>query len=152
LLLNDKNLDAKTKRLVTIVAAVAIALGVGTSYDWNPVSEEALAAAQEQAEVVNADQVYWTTFGRKYHLYLDCSSLANSANLYQSTVNDSFEAGRVDLCKFCASRAEAGEVITQNIDDMLLEEDIEAFNTETDGEDPPEQEPEAEPDEEPDAA
>ena len=110
LLLNDKNLDARTKKIASIVAAVALALGIGTSYDWNPVSQEALNSAQEQAEAVSDGQVYWTMFGRKYHLYEDCSSLAYSETLYLGTVDQAFEANRVDLCKFCETRADAGEI------------------------------------------
>jgi len=109
-LLNNKNLDPKTKRLVSIVAAVALALGVATSYDWNPASQEDLAQAQEQAETLRDGQVFWTTWGRRHHLYEDCSSLSRSATLFFGTMDEAFDAGRAELCKFCEPRANAGEV------------------------------------------
>ena len=39
----DKNADPKMKKVAAIVAAVALVLGIGISYDWNPVSEEGKA-------------------------------------------------------------------------------------------------------------
>ncbi|MCL1963687.1 MAG: hypothetical protein FWF69_01320 [Firmicutes bacterium] len=129
LLLSDKELDPKTKQVASVVAAVALAFGIGTSYDWNPASQEALASAQAQAEAINAGEVCWTTFGHKYHLYVDCSSLTYSENFYVGTVDQAFEAGRVDVCKICEKRAEAGEIAPpipadgyeENLDDAVDE-------------------------------
>jgi len=114
LLLNDKKLDGKTKRLVSIVAAVALAVGGLASYDFNPISQEAVAAQSELAEsVIDNGEVCWTTFGRRYHYFDDCTSLNNSATLYLGTVEQAVAAGRQDPCAFCVGRAELGErVIT----------------------------------------
>ena len=43
----DKNADPKMKKVASIVAAVALVLGVGLSYDWHPVSQEGLAKARQ---------------------------------------------------------------------------------------------------------
>ena len=60
----DKEADPKMKKVASIVAAVALILGIGVSYDWNPVSAEGKA----QAEATLAGQsVYWTQFGTVYH-------------------------------------------------------------------------------------
>ncbi|MCL1796076.1 MAG: hypothetical protein FWG37_04200 [Clostridia bacterium] len=115
LLLNDKKLDPKMKKLVSIVAAVALALGLATSYDWNPASQEDLA---EAIELVGDGQVYWTRFGRKYHIHDDCSSLSNSSTLYQGSVEEAFEASRVELCKFCEARAEVERAVIEEPEDL----------------------------------
>jgi len=109
LFLNDKKLDGNAKKLVSIVAAVALAIGGLLAVDWNPVSQEELAEAQVQANEIGDGRVAWTTWGRRFHLYQDCSSLNQSATLFVGTVAEASEAGRAELCKFCEARAEAGE-------------------------------------------
>ena len=53
----DKNADPKMKKVAAIVAAVALVLGIGISYDWNPVSEEGKAQAES---TLGDTSVYWT--------------------------------------------------------------------------------------------
>ena len=72
LLLANKALDGKTKKIVTVVAAIALVLA------------------------------YWTRFGKSYHLDPDCRTLQNSATIYQGTIEEAFEANRTDPCDFCA--------------------------------------------------
>lgn len=106
-LLTNKELDAKTKKITTIVAAVVLVIVLLFSIDFNPVSSEDLAEAQELA---GEGQVYWSQFGHKYHLFEDCQSLTNSTTLYNGTVEEAFEAKRTDLCAFCAKRAESADI------------------------------------------
>jgi hypothetical protein len=161
LLLNNKDLDAKSKRLVSIVAAVALALGVTTSYDWNPASQEAMADAEEQAATISDGQVYWTTFGRRYHLYGQednlCSSLTRSSTLFVGTAQEAFEAGRTSACQFCLAKAEEEGVAVPGVEggvvpevegvaDVEPEVDAESeADVPADGETEPEAEPEIEP-------
>ena len=108
MLLKDKNLDAKTKKLVSVIAVIALLIAGAASYDWNPVSQEDLEAQKTALaeEGVSADgTVYWTPFGRVYHLDPDCQALTNSATLVSGTLDEAFDAKRVDLCKFCAKNA-----------------------------------------------
>ncbi len=108
MLLKDKDLDPKTKRLVSVIAVVALIVAGAASYDWDPVSQEDLEAqraALEEEGVAADGSVYWTPFGKVYHLDPDCQALTNSATLVTGTLDEAFEAKRVDLCKFCARNA-----------------------------------------------
>lgn len=112
LLKNDK-LDKKSKVIVSIIAIVALLITGVASADFNPISAEEKAAAEN----VITDDVYWTPFGHKYHLDQDCGALANSATLYEGTVTEAIESGRTAICSFCAHRHE-GEY---NFDDLNVE-------------------------------
>ena len=76
-------------------------------------AEEKAAAEQE----ITSD-VYWTTFGRKYHIDQDCQAITNSSTLYQGTVTEAIENGRASLCAFCAAKHPeiAADVKTENAD------------------------------------
>ncbi len=110
LLLKEDDLDPKTKKILSIIAAVATLLAVGTSIDYSPVSAEDLAAAQDDAAVYSLDGTsYWTTFGKCYHFNPDCHTIINSATVYRGTVEEAFEANRHKPCSYCAT-AEGEEV------------------------------------------
>ena len=95
----DKNADPKMKKVAAIVAAVALVLGIGISYDWNPVSQEGKA----QAEATLGDtSVYWTQFGSVYHLDPDCQHLNRSSELFEGDVAAAIGANKTRLCKTCA--------------------------------------------------
>ncbi|MBQ7063490.1 MAG: hypothetical protein IJM90_01175 [Firmicutes bacterium] len=114
LLLKDKDLDKKTKTLVTIVACAALLITGAASADYDPISAEEKAAAEQE---ITSD-VYWTTFGRKYHIDQDCQAITNSSTLYQGTVTEAIENGRASLCAFCAAKHPeiAADVKTENAD------------------------------------
>ncbi len=100
LLLKNEDLDKKTKTIVTAIAAAAFLITGVASADFDPISSEEKAAA----ESIITEDVYWTTFGRKYHLDDDCQAIVNSQVLTEGTVTEAIEAGRTSLCKFCAGR------------------------------------------------
>ena len=102
LLLKNKDLDAKTKKLVSIVAAIALVIASLLSIDFSPTSSEDLAAAQELAMEVNDGTAYWTQFGKSYHLDPNCGTLLNSSTIYEGTIEEAFAAKREDPCDFCA--------------------------------------------------
>ena len=110
----DKNADPKMKKVASIVAAVALLLGIGLSYDWNPVSEEGKA----QAEVTLGDtSVYWTQFGSVYHLDQDCQHLNRSSEVFEGDVATAIGTGKTCLCKTCAKNfnieiADNGAILT----------------------------------------
>ena len=95
-------MDAKTKKLVSIIAAIAIVIAALLSIDFSPTSSEDLAAAQELALEVGDGNAYWTQFGKSYHLNPDCSTLLRSSTIYEGTVEEAFAANREDPCDFCA--------------------------------------------------
>ncbi|MGI6071886.1 MAG: hypothetical protein ACOX75_02565 [Lachnospiraceae bacterium] len=102
LLLVNKNLDKKTKRIVSIIAIIALVIAAVFSIDYNPISAEEKTAA----EAVIDGEVYWSTFGRKYHIDTDCQSLTRTETLYGGSVTEAIEAGRESLCAFCARNHE----------------------------------------------
>lgn len=131
LLLKNDQLDGKTKKIVTIVAAVALVLAAGLSYDFNPVSQEDLAAANEAAFLESEGVVYWTPWGKVYHLDPDCRAIKNSDNVYYGTPAEAFEAHRTRPCSFCATSVEEikGDILdgegTDFDDDELYDEEDE---------------------------
>lgn len=100
ILLTDKNADKKTKTIGTVVAAVFLAVCGLTSYDWNPLSQEAVA------EAAAGTGVYWTAHGKKFHLYEDCSALNRSEELVMGSAQQAIDAGKGTICKFCEKRHE----------------------------------------------
>ncbi len=99
-LLNNKDLDKKTKKIVTACAAVALVIAGLFGIDYNPISEEERNAMEETI----TDDVYYTTFGKKYHTHEDCQALSNSATVYYGPISDALDAGRTEKCKFCIER------------------------------------------------
>jgi hypothetical protein len=97
-LLKDKNLDAKTRKIVSVVAAIALIIAGATSIDWSPVSAEELSAAQA---TYGDDNVFWTSFGKSYHIDEECHTLNRSKTIYYGTIDEAFEANRHDPCDFC---------------------------------------------------
>lgn len=99
LLLANKDLDGKTKKIATVVAVIALIIASLFSIDFDPVSAEELAEAQQ---TVGNGSVYWTQFGKSYHLDPNCHTLMRSSKVYQGTIEEAFEANRTDPCDFCA--------------------------------------------------
>lgn len=103
LLLTNKEVDGKTKKIAAIVALVALLIGGISSYDFDPISsEEKEAAIAEYGD----DMVYWAPFGKVYHIYEDCSSLNQTDTLTQGTVEQAIAANRTRVCKHCENHAE----------------------------------------------
>ena len=98
--LTDKNASKQDKTIATIAAGIALAVGVLTGIDYNPVSQEQVEAMQQQ---ITTD-VFWTPGGGVYHTHEDCGHLANSYNLSTGSVTAAVEAGKTRICKTCANR------------------------------------------------
>ena len=99
LLLTNKDLDGKTKKIATVVAVIVLIIASLFSIDFDPVSAEDLAEAQQ---TVGNGSVYWTQFGKSYHLDPNCHTLMRSSKVYPGTIEEAFEANRTDPCDFCA--------------------------------------------------
>ena len=120
LLLKNNKLDKKTKTIVTAVAAAALLIAGVTSADYHPVSAEQKA----EAETSITDDVYWTTFGHKYHLDVDCQAIVNSNTVYEGTVTEAIESGRTAICSFCAKRhADELDLDALNVEKEIGEEE-----------------------------
>lgn len=109
LTLIDENADGTTKKVVGIVAAVALVAGIGTGADFNPVSAEGLAEMQQNALELGDGTVYWTAGGGVYHLNPDCHHIRNR-DIFSGEAATAYEEGKTRPCKDCA-RADGSEVI-----------------------------------------
>ena len=116
LLKNDK-LDKKSKTIVTAIAAAALLITGLASADYHPISSEQKA----EAEQTITEDVYWTPFGHKYHLDLDCGAIANSNTIYQGEVTEAIESGRTAICSFCAHRHEELDLKKLNVEETIEE-------------------------------
>ncbi len=99
LLANKDKLDAKTRIIAIVAAVIALLIGGLASYDFNPVSQEGKTEAEQEI----TGNVYWTQFGKVYHLDSDCQHIAKS-DYYEGTVKEAIESNRVRLCKTCAAK------------------------------------------------
>lgn len=115
--LTNKDMDKKTKTIVSIVAAVALLVGGLSSYDWNPVSSEQLEAAR--AEILangNYDTndagepvVYWVQNSKKYHINSSCSAINRSnstSDIYRGTIDAAYQKGLTEPCRICIKAME----------------------------------------------
>ena len=115
--LTNKDMDKKTKTIVSVVAAFALVIGGLSSYDWNPVSSEQLEAAR--AEILangNYDTndkgepvVYWVQNSKKYHINSSCSAINRSnstGDIYRGTIDAAYQKGLTEPCRICIKAIE----------------------------------------------
>ncbi len=108
ILLTNKDADKKTKAVGTVVAAIFLAISGLASYDWNPISQEAVAAATA------GQVVYWTEHGKKFHTHEDCQALDRSDTLITGSAAEAMDAGKGTICKFCERKDSAALEAAQN--------------------------------------
>lgn len=118
LMLTNKDLDKGTKRVGTIVAAVALIAAVASGVDYHPATQEDRDQAEAGAAVLSDDGLaYWTPFGEVYHFNPDCQYIKNSGTIYSGTVQDAIDAKRTRGCSGCT---------VENGTDVLSKADPEA--------------------------
>lgn len=108
--LTNKDLDKKSKNIVTVVAVIALLIAGVTSYDFNPVSKEQLERAEK--EVLNVNEkgiVYWAPHSKKYHVDPDCPAFSQSETIYEGTVKQAFEHNLTEPCRRCIPELEEEE-------------------------------------------
>jgi len=129
---NSKNLSPKMKQIIAVLLGVLVIGSVGASIDYRPATPESVAQAEEAAAANGtfSGTVYWTQFGKSYHLDPDCSSLSRTTVLIQGTIEEAFEQKRFDPCNFCAGGDTAvpqaefdDETVTDRIEDGAETED-----------------------------
>ena len=113
LILKNNKLDAKTKKIaIAALAAITLLVG-GFSADYHPVTQDEVDKVTQEYNIdaQDPDGCFWTTYGRKYHLYGDCQALSNTSeeNLHHTSLQEAWDNNRGDLCSFCAKRATANE-------------------------------------------
>ncbi len=107
LALTNKDADAKTKKIASIVAIVALLICGIASYDFDPVSEEQKAEAMAE---YGDTKVYWTPFGKVYHTDVDCHAMNRTDTITEGTVEQAIAANRTRVCSYCEKRdAEAND-------------------------------------------
>ena len=113
LILKNDKLDAKTKKIAIAALAVITLLVGGVSADYHPVTQDEVNKVTQEFNIdaQDPDGCFWTTFGKKYHLYGDCQALTNTSaeNLHQTSLQEAWNNNRGELCSFCAKRAAANE-------------------------------------------
>lgn len=92
--LMNKNMDKKSKGIVTGVAVIALLAAGLLSYDFNPVSSEKVLQEQANIESLGYTEVYWAPNSKKYHVDPDCSYFSNSTEIYKGTVADAYKNGQ----------------------------------------------------------
>ncbi len=120
LVLTNKDMDKKSKTIVSVVAAVALLIAGLSSYDWNPVSSEQLQAAK--AEILangNYDTndkgepvVYWVANSKKYHINSSCSAINRSnstGDIYRGTIEAAYQKGLTEPCRICIKAIEKAQ-------------------------------------------
>jgi hypothetical protein len=114
-ILKDKNIDKKTKAILGGVIGIFMFIAIGTGIETNPASIEQYAEETNLVEALtNANIVYWTEYGGKYHLYKDCPYLKNSTKLYSGTVAEAKATkGITELCLYCKKRMMKERGITE---------------------------------------
>ncbi len=122
LTLLDEDADKQTKTVATVVAAIALAVSVGASADFNPVSSEDLQEMEANAIELGDGTVYWTKSGSVYHLNPSCGYIINSDTVFAGDAAAAYEKGLTRPCKRCAvasgdetlkKLSEAGSVTTE---------------------------------------
>lgn len=100
--LTNKDLDKKSKGIVTVVAVIALLVAGVTSYDFNPVSKEQLEKAEKEVlNVSESGKVYWAPHSKKYHVDPDCPAFSQSETVYEGTVKQAYEHNLTDPCRRC---------------------------------------------------
>ena len=100
--LTNKDLDKKSKSIVTVVAVIALLVAGVTSYDFNPVSREQLERAEKEVlNVSESGKVYWAPHSKKYHVDPDCPAFSQSETVYEGTVKQAYEHNLTDPCRRC---------------------------------------------------
>ena len=100
--LTNKDLDKKSKGIVTVVAVIALLVAGVTSYDFNPVSKKKIKKAEKEVlNVSESGKVYWAPHSKKYHVDPDCPAFSQSETVYEGTVKQAYEHNLTDPCRRC---------------------------------------------------
>ena len=128
-ILTNKKVDGKSKAILGSIAGLALVIaGIG-GFESNMASVEKYTEETRQVEDLNGGKnyVYWTKFGKSYHLYDDCSYFGKKTDeVFEGTVAQAHEMKNItDLCDRCENRAKkAKDEIVQPITEGQLSEPV----------------------------
>ena len=109
LIFKNENLDPTQKKILGSIAGVALLIAGLSSADFNsPSKEKPLEDSQQIKKLdVRKDYVYWTEFGKSYHLYSQCSYINTyrTHQIYEGTISEVKELKNIeDLCDRCEAK------------------------------------------------
>jgi hypothetical protein len=124
-ILTNKKVDGKSKAILGSIAGVALLIaGIG-GFESNMASVEKYTEETRQVEdLTGSNHVYWTEFGKSYHLYDDCGYIngKNTDGIFEGTVAQAYEMKNIsDLCDRCENQA-------KKTNDKVLQPDVNAEN------------------------
>ena len=133
LLMRADNLTPKMKKVLAAVFSVLVLGSIAASIDYAPPTLESVQEAEVAAAASGEfdGTVFWTRFGKSYHLDDACPTLSRTRaeDLFSGTITQAFEWNRDDPCDFCAggdqAHDEAEGVVDEAVDDAELEEPLE---------------------------
>ena len=110
LIFTNKDMNGKQKGIVGAIAVIALLIAGVVGVDFNPPSQEQYAEQTAKVKTLNdgVNKVFWTKFGKSYHLYSDCSYIntAKTTEIFEGTVAQARELKNIsDLCDRCENRA-----------------------------------------------
>lgn len=110
LIFTNKNIDKKQKSIVGTIAVIALLIAGVSGADFNPPSVEQYTDQINEVKSLNdgVDFVYWTKFGKSYHLFQDCSYINSNrtTEIFEGSVVQARELKNItDLCDRCSNRA-----------------------------------------------
>ena len=110
LIFTNKDLSGKQKGLVGTIAIIALVIAGLFGVDFNPPSQEQYLEQTEEVKSLTGGEnlVYWTKYGKSYHLYVDCSYINTDRTdeIFEGTVADARKHKNItDLCDRCEQRA-----------------------------------------------
>lgn len=110
LIFTNKNMTGKQKGIIGSIAIVALLIAGVIGTDFNPPSQEQYQEQTQKVESLNNgnNHVYWTKYGKSYHLYQDCSYINSNktTEIFEGTVAKAHELKNItDLCDRCERRA-----------------------------------------------
>ncbi len=116
MILTNKDLDGKQKGILGGIAGAALLIAGITGVDFNSASVEQYTEQTEKVKGLmnGVDTIYWTKYGKKYHLFKDCYTINgdDTDEIFENgtTVAEALKekaAFRKDdaLCKICEKKA-----------------------------------------------
>lgn len=121
----SNNISNKTKAIAGSAASIAMtAAGIqGAEFDAASIekySEEIKKQNAEAADVgINANSVFWSKAGNKYHAYDDCHYIKGKA-LSSGSIKQSWEQkGISELCKVCRKRSSKASIIKTEAKELM---------------------------------
>lgn len=122
LIFTNKDMDGKQKGTVGAIAIIALVVAGLFGVDYNPPSQEEYLEQTQTVESLNNGKnfVYWTKFGKSYHIYKDCSYINTNRTdeIFEGKVTQARELKNItDLCDRCEKRAVKEQKNKEEVDE-----------------------------------